>query len=118
MVYNSKFLESANSMENFFFDTVNEIRKSIAVRKKIRECSLEEFRKEDKLELLIRILSNDEILVYLHEKIFGRKSDNNPETGSQNVIIPDGNKKKGQSFHISANSPLPNIKSGKSKNDL
>ena len=60
-------------MENFFFETVNDIRRAIATRKKIKECSLEEFRKEDKLELLVRILSNDEMLVHMHEKIFGKK---------------------------------------------
>ena len=39
----------------------------------MKECSLQDFRKEDKLELLVRILSNDEMLVYMHEKIFGKK---------------------------------------------
>lgn len=53
-------------MENFFMETVNEIKKNVSIRKKVKECSLEEFRKEDKLELLIKILSNDELIVHLH----------------------------------------------------
>ena len=36
VVFSSKFLESANTMETFFFETVNDIRKNIAVRKRIR----------------------------------------------------------------------------------
>lgn len=56
------------------------------MRKKVKDCSLDDFRKEDKLELLIKVLSNDEILVYLYEKIFGKKVKNNINEISQELV--------------------------------
>lgn len=63
-------------MEKFFIEVVNDIKKNITSRKQAKWCTLEDFRKEDKLELLIKVLSNDDILVHLHEKIFGEKDKN------------------------------------------
>lgn len=37
-------------------------------------CTLQDFKKEDKLLLLIKVLSNNEILTYLHERLF-KKAD-------------------------------------------
>ena len=53
---------------------VNEVKKNIQMRKKVRKCTFEDFTKEDKLTLLIKIVSNQEILAYLYEKIFKEKS--------------------------------------------
>lgn len=58
-------------MESFFVNCVNEIKQQIKIKKKINhECTFEEWKKEDKIELLIKVLSNDELLVYLYERLF------------------------------------------------
>jgi hypothetical protein len=44
----------------------------VSARKNFAPCTLEEFRQEDKLELLVKVLSHDEVLQYLYEKIFRR----------------------------------------------
>ena len=70
---NSKFIDSSTEMEQFFIDTVNEIKKNINIRRDIKDCKLSDFKKEDKIQLLINILSNDKILTALHGIIFGEK---------------------------------------------
>ncbi len=45
---------------------MNEIKKVIVTRKGIQECTLYDFRMEDKLELLIKILSNDKLIMHLY----------------------------------------------------
>ena len=79
-------------METFFLKTVNEIKKNITTRKKIKECSLDDFRKEDKLELLIKILSDDNAVIYLYQTIFGKKdiplsSEIKESSGSEKIRI-------------------------------
>ena len=37
------------------------------------KASFEEWKKEDKIELLIKIISNDDILAHLYERIFKKK---------------------------------------------
>lgn len=39
-------------------------------------CTLEDFKKEDKLLLMIKILSNNEIISYLHQRIFHKPKNN------------------------------------------
>jgi hypothetical protein len=43
------------------------------VRRQFKECSFEDFKQEDKLELLVKVLSNDEILHHLYQKIFHKQ---------------------------------------------
>ncbi len=43
------------------------------MRKKINQCTFDEFKKEDKIQLLVKIISNDDILGYLYERIFKKK---------------------------------------------
>jgi hypothetical protein len=49
------------------------LKKKIASRKKFTACSFEDFKQEDKLELLIKVLSNEEILQHLFNKIFKKE---------------------------------------------
>lgn len=58
MAISNKELLEKQDAENIFIEVVAEMKKSICSRKKITECSLEDFRKEDKLELFIKFLSN------------------------------------------------------------
>lgn len=51
---------------------MSELKRKVSARKNFAPCSLEEFRQEDKLELLVKVLSHDEVLQYLYEKIFRR----------------------------------------------
>ena len=53
---------------------VEELKKEVKIRKKIEYCTFEEFSKEDKLLLMIKILSNNEILSYLYDKIFYKRN--------------------------------------------
>ena len=42
------------------------MKRKITTRKKFSECTFEDFRQEDKLELLVKILSSEEILQQLY----------------------------------------------------
>ena len=46
---NSKIIEKASSIEEFFMQTVNELKRKIRGRKHFSDCSFEDFRQEDKL---------------------------------------------------------------------
>ena len=60
----------------FITNAIEEIKRNIKIKKKIRSCTFEDFCKEDKISLLVKIISNDEVLSYLYEKIFKRPSHN------------------------------------------
>lgn len=62
---------------------VNDLKKKINVRKKFYDCSFEDFKQEDKLELLVKVLSNEEILQHLYQKIFTSRPKLNYEELSQ-----------------------------------
>lgn len=47
--FNSKILDKASSIEEFFLKTVNDLKRKIAARKKFAPCSFEDFKQEDKL---------------------------------------------------------------------
>ena len=49
LLMNSKFIDSSTEMEQFFIDTVNEIKKNINIRRDIKDCKLSDFKKEDKI---------------------------------------------------------------------
>ena len=51
---------------------VNDLKRKISARKRFTECTYEDFKQEDKLELLVKVLSNEEILEYLYQKIFNK----------------------------------------------
>lgn len=51
-----------------------DIKKHIAARNSLSQCSFEDFRKEDKIKLLIWVLSNDQVIAGLHSVIFGAGS--------------------------------------------
>ena len=51
---------------------VNDLKRKITGRKKFSECTLEDFKQEDKLELLVKVLSNEEVLEHLYSKIFAK----------------------------------------------
>jgi hypothetical protein len=51
---------------------VNDLKRKISGRKKFTECTLEDFKQEDKLELLVKVLSNEEVLEHLYGKIFAK----------------------------------------------
>lgn len=70
MSLNNKLLTSYQESEKFFISIVSEMKKNISIRKQMPFCSLEDFRKEDKILLLIKVLSNDDILICLYNKIF------------------------------------------------
>lgn len=69
---NSKIIEKANSIEEFFVRVVNDLKRKITGRKKFTECTFEDFKQEDKLELLVKVLSNEEVLTHLYQKIFSK----------------------------------------------
>lgn len=50
------------------------MKRKITTRKKFSECTFEDFRQEDKLELLVKILSSEEILQQLYHIIFRKQS--------------------------------------------
>ena len=104
---NSKYFEELSEMEHFFIRTVNEIKKNITARKQVKECSLEDFRKEDKLELLIKILSDDHALTYLHQAIFGEKK------VPQSTEIKASSTKEKIRVLQSAKIRLPNLRSNR-----
>lgn len=60
-------------MENFFYETIAEMKRTITSKKLIKECSFEDFKREDKVSLLIKILSNDNLLLILHTSLFGKQ---------------------------------------------
>lgn len=55
---NARISKEYQDAEKFFISLVNEMRKDIRSRKKIKYCSFEDFLKEDKISLLIKVLSN------------------------------------------------------------
>ena len=67
---NSKIIEKASSIEEFFVRVINDLKRKITGRKKFTECTFEDFKQEDKLELLVKVLSNEEVLQHLYRKIF------------------------------------------------
>jgi hypothetical protein len=71
--FQSYVLEAKTDMESFFIECVNEIKQQVKIRKKISFCTFEDWKKEDKIELLIKIISNDDILAYLYERVFKKK---------------------------------------------
>lgn len=45
----------------------------MSARKQFKECTFEDFKQEDKLELLVKVLSNEEVLQHLYQKIFRKQ---------------------------------------------
>lgn len=78
-------------MQNVFINAVAEIKRQIQIKKKMRYCTYEDFAKEDKINLLLIIVSNEEILKYVYEKIFGTKESLIKQNST--TIRPDFNEK-------------------------
>lgn len=55
---NAKLVEDRSELQNIFMNAIGEIKRQITVKRKIRECSYEDFAKEDKINLLLTIVSN------------------------------------------------------------
>ena len=92
-----KVLSSRNELEDLFVDAVAEIKKNIRMRRKIRECSYEDFKKEDKLNLLVIIISNEEILKVVYERLFvyNKKGETNSKETSQGEGMKTGQYREG-----------------------
>jgi hypothetical protein len=61
-----------NEMSLFFVSCVEEIKKNICQRTRLQYCDLADFKKEDKLSVLMAMLSHDDIIAAIHEKLFNR----------------------------------------------
>lgn len=86
--------------------TVNELKRKINLRKKFTDCTFDDFKQEDKLELLVKVLSNEEVLQHLYHKIFSPKPKINFEELIQDEaqhqlmserLMGRGDKEKGRS---------------------
>lgn len=63
-----------SELQNFFLSCVNDIKKHISIRNSMPKCDFEDFKKEDKVKLLIWVLSNDRVIAGLHTVLFGPDS--------------------------------------------
>ena len=102
--FQTRVMDSQQELEHFFVNAVEELKREIKLRKKIEYCSLEDFKKEDKLSLMIKILSNDEVLAYLHQRLF-RKSQAYFSQGAVDELKQDSRDDNGRlpslKFHMS-----------------
>jgi hypothetical protein len=69
---NVKAVTLHNEMSLFFINCVEDIRKNICVRNRIPYCELDDFKKEDKLSVLMAMLENEELVALVHERLFSR----------------------------------------------
>lgn len=73
---NVKAVTLHNEMSLFFIECVEDIRKNVCVRNRVPHCELEDFKKEDKLAVLMAMLENDDIIAAIHDRLFNRESMN------------------------------------------
>jgi hypothetical protein len=70
---NSRIIEKVGEADEFFVKVLGDLRRKVTARKNFKECSFEDFKQEDKLELLVKVLSNEEVLLHLYQKIFHKQ---------------------------------------------
>lgn len=62
------------TLEDFFFNCIEEVKKVIAGRKRVVHTDLNDFRSDDKLNLLLKLLGRDEIVQAVYQVVFKNKS--------------------------------------------
>lgn len=55
---NSRMMEERNELQTIFMNAITEIKRQITLKRKIKQCTYEDFAKEDKINLLLTIVSN------------------------------------------------------------
>ena len=75
--------EHRATLEDFFFDCIEEVKKIISGRKNIGKVELADFRSSDKLSVLLRLLAREEIVQAVHQIVF-----RGPKTQSQDRQHP------------------------------